>query len=176
MDIDHANKATARKSHLIFTVITGVLVFSAFILCPISQTVQYILRFGEPDHCEQIISTSPQEIEGFAHIKLVDSVTNATLYSQDACKSIRYFFVRLQIAPSDLQPFLNDTRVDTSGIQSSEFETFILVPSSLGWHLNSIKYWLEDKHPNSLDYEQNIGIDTSDPDQYTVYVVVKSYD
>ncbi len=160
---------------MIFAIFTGVFISTACVFCSINVLTLLFLGVAELG-CQKFTITSLQEIEDVAHVKFVPSTANATLYSQDGCKSIRHFFVQFQMASSDLNTFLASTRADTSSVQTTAPETFSLVPSELGWRLDSVKFWLVDKHPNSLDYQQSIGVDMSDPDQYTIYLVVKSYD
>jgi hypothetical protein len=124
--------------------------------------------------CREIEYTSPQEIEDFAHIKFSPSATNAMMYSPDLCTSPRHFFVRFQLDPGDLNSFVASTRVPALQSQTAKLTRFEPLPARLDWHLDSVT--LVGSGPISLDYEQVIGVDITDPKRYTVYLVVTSYD
>jgi hypothetical protein len=125
-------------------------------------------------HCGEIAYTSPQKIEDMAHIKFSPSATNAVMYSPDLCTSPRHFFVRFQLAPGDLNSFVASTRVPALQSQTAKLTRFEPIPTRLDWHLDSVT--LVGSGPVSLDYEQVIGVDITDPKHFTVYVVVTSYD
>ncbi len=125
-------------------------------------------------HCREIAYTSPQKIEDVAHIKFSPSATNAVMYSPDLCTSPRHFFVRFQLDPDDLNSFVASTRVPTLQSQTAKLARFEPLPARLDWHLDSVT--LVGSGPVSLDYEQVIGVDITDPKRYTVYLIVTSYD
>ncbi len=125
-------------------------------------------------YCRETIYTSPQEIENTAHIKFPPSSTDTKMYDSDPCASSRRFFVRFQLDPGDLNSFVASTRVPALHSQVDGRTRFGPIPAYLDWHLDSVT--LVGSGPVSLDYEQVIGVDITDPKLYTVYLVVISYD
>jgi hypothetical protein len=167
-----------RSFRLILAISIGIFVVApcAIFGKPLTELIAYFLRTGSIIVCEEVTSTSPQQIESFAHVEFAPSTSNLTMYSPEGCTSSRRFYIRFQIDPNDFDIFVASTRVESIDPPAITPTVFALVPDDLGWHLDSVEFSLTGSSPNSLDYQQSIGIDTNNPSQYTVYLVVTSYD
>ena len=153
------------------TIVICVVIFAPFI-----DRLFYFVRTGSIVMCEEIRSSSPQEIEAYAHVVFPPNSANIVMYSPEGCKSARHFFVRFQLDPSDLAEFIASTRVNVLSPENARPPTFAKIPDNLDWLIEAVKFGLAGSSPNSLDYQQDIGIDISDPNRYTVYFVATSYD
>jgi hypothetical protein len=122
--------------------------------------------------CQERVYSALQDIENIAHVKLPSSVEDATLYAVQRCSSPQIFYVRFGIDPGELTPFLASTRVTSVSSQDPIPSRFVRMQEKFG----AVPFSLTGSSRTSGDYEQSIGVDTTNPRHYTVYMVVVSYD
>jgi hypothetical protein len=161
----------SRKSRLIF--IVGIVVALAGVL--LAMWISNIGGVACIGVSQEISSTSLQEIENFAHLKFTPSTTNVTMYAPARCYS-RHFYIHFDIDPTELDIFVASTRIGLLDSQADQPTAFSTVPESLGWKLDFANLSLTGTSPNALDYQQSIAVDTSNSEQYSVYIVVVSHD
>ncbi len=120
--------------------------------------------------CFESGSPTSEEIESRAMIKLPPSARQLAPYSEDFCNT---FYLRFQMARSDFTRFIGSTSVGLPMSTRDIPADFVTLPHDLGWHLDGIQTFWAGQATNSYYVHQSIFVDRTDPQQWTVYVVVK---
>jgi hypothetical protein len=108
-----------------------------------------------------------------ARAKFPASVSNIDSFRPGGALKYCHEYLRFEIDATDLNSFVASTRIKLPLIPKPNVSGSFLPHENKDWMLDSTHTYLSGGGPHSLDYTQNILVDTTNPKRYVVFMHVE---
>ncbi len=161
-----------RAKLIVLGIATLVAAYAVVWVCGIAVNIVDVLANGPL--CTETSLTTTQAINNSAHIELPSSARSAQglFTGKNHCLT----YVRFEMDAIDYGPFMATTRIKVPLSAIAKPADFLTPPAKLGWKIESVTTNLAGVSIESLDYNQRIVVDTSNPDRYAVYLLTIHWD